>query len=297
MNPTPRKFPQDKFTFSDICSIRTINHLAYILGESKKELRAVAENKNAYYKPFIKPGKKGRKIDNPTGKLKHFQSTIQARLLSKSPLPKSMYGGVPKRNTKLNASIHLRKSVLLKLDIKDCFPNTTYRKIYKAYRNHFSYSHQVATILSKLSTYEGHVPQGATLSSTLVNIILIPFCLKLESYSDKNGLVPSVWVDDIAISGIRPEKHIQEIINLLYKYGYSVRTKKIQVLRKHHPQIVTGITTNTKLGVPKKNRAKYYKNIHDKNIYKTKTKGVYTYIRHINPNQAKPYADQSKKVR
>ena len=87
-----KKINQDKFTFNDIANIYRVRNLARILGIKTKQLILISQNTLSYYRPFDKKQKnKIRKIDNPTGELKHIQGKINKRLLLKYPLPKEIF--------------------------------------------------------------------------------------------------------------------------------------------------------------------------------------------------------------
>jgi transcriptional regulator with XRE-family HTH domain len=258
---------QSQFTFRDITNIYTVRNLARILGEKETELVEIATNANQFYRPFsMKETDKIRAIDNPTKELKHIQNKIYDRILKKASLPKEIYGGVEGRSIIDCAKVHLNKPAIVKLDIENCFPNTSSSQIQQTFIREFRYSKKVAVTLTKLTTFNGHV---------------------------------SIWVDDITISGKDPEIHLPHFLYLIKKYHYTVNTKKMKVLRNKKPQSVVGVGVNKKVGVPRKKLSSYKDELWEAIIHQNKTKdfdGKISHVKHLRRNQAKELIKLKNKI-
>ena len=240
--------------------INTVRHLAHLLEEKPDVLEDLASNFNRYYRPGKKVIKeKKRLIEKTLSDLKRLQKNIKNKLLELYSLPKTIFGGVKERGLLDNAKLHTNKPIVVTIDIKNCFPSTSHKQVFSIFREYYKCSTEVSSLLTRLTTYRGHVPQGVPTSTYLVHMALLSLHDELKIYCEKNGLALSFWVDDITFSGESADKHVGSVIKTVMKYGYSVRRKKIKVMRSNHPQIVAGILVNKKPNLPKEKRKAYAK--------------------------------------
>jgi len=229
--------------------ILSTRNLAHILGWRRNTLIEIANSASSYYHPFIKLKPKRREIDNPTGELKIVQKRIDNRILKKIQLPDGMVGGVKGKSILDNAKYHINKKIVVALDLKKCFPSTHHTNVFAMFRNQLGYGEKSASLMTKLTTYNGYVPQGSPCSSSLINLCLLPLFYELKSLADKNKLTISQWVDDVTISGINPECYIIEFLKLIKARGYACKAQKIKVKKANKRQEVTGLGVNKKPSV------------------------------------------------
>src|SRR5271166_3322108 len=164
----------------DKLGILSVNRLAEILRKPREELVELARFARTYHKPFDmtkpprpfqkNPSSKTRPIDNPRGDLKKVQRRINRMLLRPTCFPDNMFGAVPRRSVMDNAELHLKASLLVTIDVKSCFPSITNVHVYSVWRNFLGCSTEVASILTKLTTFDRHLPQGAATSPLLANL-------------------------------------------------------------------------------------------------------------------------------
>ena len=83
-------------------------------------------NPDEYYRKFdIKKRKGGkREILAPLPSLLHCQRWIYKEILTKSTTHNNAHGFIANRSIITNASLHLNKKCILKMDIKDFFPGS-----------------------------------------------------------------------------------------------------------------------------------------------------------------------------
>lgn len=203
----------------------SMRQVEFVLGKSREDLRKIASYAGRYYHPFDRRreiGKgKWRHIDNPKGELKLLQKRIQKHILSKINLPDTMVGGIPGRSIRANAKIHEGQQRLVTLDLKNCFPRTTDLKVFEAYRKILKCSSEIASLLTKLTTFQKRLPQGAPTSSILANFTLLPMHDEICAIAKKFDLRCSIYVDDIAFSGVSAYEAIDEIIYAIQRHGHS----------------------------------------------------------------------------
>ncbi len=261
-----KKTFHNRRTFDDVKGLTNLRHLGHILDFTPEQLLHYAEHAAEYYHPtemLIK--EKLRSVDRPVGELKAVQDLIRERILSLYPLCDIAYGAVPGKSPKDNAAQHVKKPVVVRIDLKNCFHSTKRAWVYACFRKRFHYSAQLSKLLTAICTYNGSVPVGSPLSSTLINIVFDPMWRQVEKICKNSDQNPTVWVDDIVVSGAEAEKLIQPIKNLINKRGLKIGWKKLKIMRANRAaqdsQEVTGCTVTNKLGVPPKKRQEYAKNI------------------------------------
>ena len=221
--------------------ILSVNELCYLLGYKTKDVKALAKNFRQYYyeNPKVIKGKK-RDFECTKGKFNTIQKKID-KLLLKYPFPKYMMGISRGKSIIDNAEVHLGSKILVTIDIKDCFPNTSDSRVFNMFRNQLGYSTKVASLLTRLTTYNHRVPQGTHSSSVVVGLCLLPLCQDIQKTCLSKNLNFSIWADDIAISGKNAELFIGDCINLLMKHGFACRNRKVRVWRGGKIKIVTGV--------------------------------------------------------
>jgi len=232
--------------------VKSPKHLGILLKRPFKDLKRITDHADDFYDPFpdeqVKPdgSTKIRMIDNPRGELKKIQHVIDKRLLSTLVMPDSMHGGLKGKSPATNAKPHVGKSVVVKIDIKDCFPSTSNDLVYESFTKILGCVPDAARVLTRLTTYQGHLPQGAPTSTRLCNVCLLPLEKDIHDIAQSLGLVHTIFVDDIALSGERAREAILPVIKKVLQYGYSVRAKKINPMPNTCKQTVTGVGVNKK---------------------------------------------------
>jgi len=181
------------------------------------------------------------------GELRELQAAIQTRILKRvaSGLPTYVLGGVPGRSIRDNGRIHSRKAVLVTMDLRGCFSSITNDHVYAAFAKGLCYGRDVASTLTRLTTLNGSIPQGAPTSTMVANLALLPLHRTLNTLASRRGLSFSAWVDDLAFSGPEAEDAIEEAMAAIHQFGFAVSRKKTRVMRGwRQPQQITGTTVN-----------------------------------------------------
>lgn len=234
----------------------SVAELSFLLKNDRKYLREVSEKAGRYYHPFDfhkKGSDKWRHIDNPIEPLKSIQKKILTNILESKleKLPEGMTGGITGRSIIDNARIHIAQDCIGIIDIKECFPSTSNGLVFALWRQLFGCGNKTAEILTRLTTLQKRLPQGAPTSPLLCNLILLPVFEEIKSYTDSQNLNLSLFVDDITISGdrIKVRNAISVIISILRSHNYSVRKKKVRIVISGHQQKITGTVINRKLSI------------------------------------------------
>jgi hypothetical protein len=210
-------------------------------------MEEIADHAGRNYRPFDlrKPGsKKWRHIDNPTEPLKGLQHRILRRVLSRHALPGTILGAVPGRSIRDNALAHVGQPVLVTLDLSDCFPSISHQEVHETFRGTLACGRHVAAVLTKLTTFQSRLPQGAPSSPTLANLVLLPMHNEVLGMAHEMGLACTSFVDDIAISGPSAREAIEPVIRIIQRYGYAVNQAKKKVMAANSRQVLTGTVVN-----------------------------------------------------
>lgn len=163
-----------------------------------------------------------RTINPPKDELKAIQKRINAYLVDNIDLPSYAFGGIKGKDNILNARMHKGQKYIFQTDLKDFFPYITHKMVYAMFvRNGFS--PDVASLLTKLTTYKGHLPQGAPTSTTIANLVFVPAGLEIRDIAKREGLRFTTFVDDVTISSQRDFKQVvPEIMNIIESYGFKI---------------------------------------------------------------------------
>lgn len=231
------------------------NRLADILQIPREKLVSLSEEPELEYGPFelLRPPRpfpkklnvsKPRPIDNPLRDLSFVQKRIYRRLLRPICFPLHILGAVPKRSVRDNAERHLASNLLVTLDIRQCFPSITNLHIYQVWAKLLGCSPPVAKLLTELTTFRRHLPQGAATSPLLANLFIWMIDEPIRRRCDEMSVAYSTWIDDLAFSGDRARELIQPAVATLALRGLRVKREKIKIMGPRAIRLLTG----TRLG-------------------------------------------------
>jgi len=260
--------------------------LAKILGYSIEEIDVIIETINKhgrrYYYSYvdkkIKNGKiKLRPIDPSRDKLRDIQNKIQGKILSKILMPEHLKGSIKGRDNIANVKYHRGNNFNFQTDLTNFFGFVTNKMVFDRLRT-LGYSSDVAHILTKLTTYKGHLPQGTPTSPTLANLIGLTFDEPILQICRAHGIKYTRYVDDLWFSSKKSFKEIEKeilqiILNFKFLYSYKKTVSKIGKIEG------TGCLKkgNGRLGITKKQEQK----LSNPNLTDGSRKGLEAYKRRV----------------
>lgn len=232
-----------------ILGVCSLNHFARLLGWRREHIEHVAEHAGRFYRPFDRRKRAGvgkwRHIDCPQGELLDLQRQIQRRILGNLILPFEILGGIRGKSIRDNGRLHVRQPTVASLDLCNCFPGINDLSVFRTWVDVLGFGHDVAAVLTKLTTFQHRLPQGAPTSTMLANLVLLPVFERLVELAHTLGLAVSFWVDDVIFSGHRAHLAIGPAIRIIQSYGHAVSRGKVKVMRRHLlAQLVTGAVVN-----------------------------------------------------
>lgn len=203
------------------------------------------------YDEFTIPKRRGglRKIFAPRPEIKTLQKRILRRVLGRLKAHKAAMGFERGRSIVTHARLHAGAAVLVRMDIRDFFPTTRAERV-QAYFQAIGWSPEAANLLTKLCTYEGHLPQGAPTSPRLSNLVNYGLDARLTGVARKLGATYSRYADDLMFSFAADDRDAIGVAIRVTKltcaeYGYILHLKqKLSIRRRHQRQAVTGLVVN-----------------------------------------------------
>ncbi len=222
-------------------SIKTIIELSDILNENANALVKIANNNANYHKP--NPQKKSDGTQRMTyivrQPLKRVQSKIKNRLLNRVHYAEYLFSGIKGKNgIKANAEFHCKQGkpkILISLDIKKFYPSITESHIKNVWLNFFKFSEPVAELLTKLTIFSGELPQGASTSPSLANLIFCGHEALLVKQLKTHKATYTRYADDISVTlhYAYSYEDLNNIISLaisfLYKNGFKINRDKFEI--------------------------------------------------------------------
>jgi RNA-directed DNA polymerase len=186
------------------------------------------------------PGKV-RDIDNPSEQLKKVQKKILKYLLKPVNLPHFLFGGVSELSVNEHAAQHVGSACVVKMDVKSYYPSVTSRHVYFVWCHVLKCSPPVASLLTKLTTYNWHLPQGAPTSPALANLFLASIYEPVLEACSVKYILPTAWVDDLIFSGKDARLVMEPVRGVFASNGFKLSARKRIILTGRHSKVVTGI--------------------------------------------------------
>lgn len=250
----------DNLVKSNLPVIFEIEHLSNLLGIELSLLSRMSGASSLFYRDFCIPKRRGgvREIYSPYPKLAYVQLWIKGNILERLPISDNAYAYTKGRSHIQNARAHIGARELLKIDVKDFFSKINTLLIRQVFLN-CGYTDNVASVLSNLCSYYGVLPQGASTSPILSNIILKKLDYDLQHIAERYSLIFTRYADDITFSGNSISEDVRnEVIQYIERFGLPVNEDKVHLLKPKDKKIVTGlIVTDNSLRVSKKMRRAY----------------------------------------
>jgi hypothetical protein len=245
--------------------------LAWMLGVPLARLRDIANHAGSHYrewKTYNKSRTKVRTIRSPDAELKAIQRNISSRILGVDDIGPDVHGGVPGRSPRTNAAQHIGCDCLVTLDVRSFFPSVRHEMVFRMFRE-FGCGTGVARLLTQLTTIQGALPQGAPTSVPIANLLLaMPVDQPTGAQARTTGVVYTRFVDDVGMSGDRPQTMISDVARRLSERGLKIyrgrHDEKLKIRRRSEPQEITGILINSgRLTLPRRHRDKVRAAIHE----------------------------------
>jgi len=237
--------------------ILSVNHVAWILGVPKERLFEVAGEIDKHYRhDALMQGSKSRQLKIPKQELMSIQRRIRERILAPIALSENAHGGVKGRSPRSNADQHLGQQSIATCDVRNFFPSVRHSMVYRMFRHRMGFGQQVASLLTRLVTFDAQLPQGSPTSTAVANLLMTPIDEVLSDRAKECGIRYTRYVDDMTFSGVDPAALINQAGRLLSEFGLRQHRKqsrlgsksKLRIVPLSRAQEVTGLVVNSRRG-------------------------------------------------
>jgi len=212
-----------------------------------------------------------RLIEEPKPVLKTLQRRILSGLLSHVPPHDAAFGFRPGRNCIAGAARHAGEAMVVGFDLADFFPGIALHRVYALFHT-LGYPRAVARSLAGLCTAlvprgllgtprlaaryalsARHLPQGAPTSPALANLCAHALDRRLSGLGRSLGAGYTRYADDLTFSG---DARIAPVLRaavpqIVAEEGFRLNPAKTRSQPAHQRQIVTGLTVNDQVNIPR----------------------------------------------
>jgi len=252
----------------DFAPILDLATLSQVLGFDEGRLSVLANRANNLYrlaKRELKSDGTYRETFDAREPLKAIQGRIKTRLLGKVNFPTYLQGGIrdtaSPRSIYTDAAMHVNAKIVIKLDVTNFYPSVSGEIVYRVWRKFFRFSHDVAQCLTKLTTKNGALVQGARTSTHIANLILWQNEPSIYERFSRKGLYYSRYIDDITISSrthlssSTTGQTIASVRNMLADYQLVVKRRKQTITTSGNPLLVHNLVVNKKVNFTQEKRS------------------------------------------
>ena len=241
--------------------------LRYLLGI--KDMRLLKQDYiETMVEPYLDCSHKPRLIEPPHAELKKVQKRLKV-LLGKIVVPSNVFSGVKGHSYADNARLHQshQRCNLFKIDLTAFFPSIRRETVYHFFCDDLRCSSDVAEALTNLTTIDiektnardlsdikeflaskgvnctNHLISGSPTSQLMSYLVNHNMFDEMQSLADKNGVVMSVYVDDVTFSSsCNISSRFKNIVfSIIQKYNYKISAGKTKCYSKLYPKLITGV--------------------------------------------------------
>ncbi len=224
-----------------------------------------------------------RLIESPKQRLKILQRRVLHEILDRIPPHAVAHGFRTGRSIRTFVKPHVKREVVLKLDLKDFFPRITKARVLAIFLT-AGYPEPVAELLTGLCTnsvptavikaspaatnpqrtrelkllyQRPHLPQGVPTSPALANLAAYRLDCRLAGLAKAVGARYTRYADDLVFSGGNDfarmvDRFYIQACAIALEEGFEVHTRKTKIMRRSLSQRAAGIVLNEHSNVPRR---------------------------------------------
>ncbi|MCD6180267.1 MAG: retron St85 family RNA-directed DNA polymerase [Bacteroidales bacterium] len=243
--------------------------LASLMHITPERIKMLSKFPHRYYKKYKIPKSNGklREIRQPRKDLKAIQAWILRNILDKLSPTTFATAYIKNRNISDNVTPHSNNRHFVLLDLEDFFSSISIRRAAKVFLL-IGYSKKAASILARLCTCDGSLPQGAVTSPSLSNLIAAKLDRRIAGYTSRRNIIYTRYADDITLSSNNPATlslSLPRIIKIIKSEHLKPNMDKLRVLGPRKRCSITGLVKNNsepEFGIGKKKKKQMRAVIH-----------------------------------
>lgn len=229
---------------------------------SKKKLCSILDTDYKSVIGFLKSenysewtNKKGRVITAPCLAFKPLLKQA-CKLFSRIKKPIFLFSGKKGVSYIDNCKHHQDSDYVVNIDITKFYPSCKREHIFRAFKDDFLMSEDVAWLLTDILSYKNCLPTGSPASQQVAFFAYRKMFDEIKSLADKMNLKFTLYVDDISFSSASPiSKNLPyECKKIFKKYGHSINDKKTKFYFKKDHKIITGCVSSPEKVLKIKNK-------------------------------------------
>ena len=245
---------------SQLYRVTTRRKLACILGLTESGIKAAWSLDRPFTSRQIEVVRNGvtkiRHVQEPRGPLRLIHNRIRTLLMRIEP-PDFLFCPVKGRSYVTNAALHASACEIRTLDVAKYFPSTPSHRVYWFFHTVMQCSSDVASILAKLLTADGHLATGSTVSPILSFYAFYDMWHAIARIAREAGCKVSVYMDDVTVSGSSVAEHV------MWAIRQQVHSRQLVYHKERHFHAgvgeVTGvIVRDGTIRLPNRQRKKLY---------------------------------------
>jgi len=308
-----------KLTSNELPIIFSPVHWAQKMAMDYDSLTAILNNRHLYYRHTQIRKKKGgyRQIQIPEPELFRVQYWIKTFILDRLHFPSHLTSYQKKKSIIDNARFHTAQEIIVKFDLRNFFEDVTQKKVIGLFIM-LGYGKALAIDLAKAccvqitplnphNQFKAHfacLPQGAPTSPGLSNLAGFMLDMRLTEYAKSHCFVYSRYADDLTFSGKATDKIRKSAIeSIIISEGFTLNREKTNYVHRSNKQIVTGLSVNERVAIPKRFRKNIHTHLHNSvrsgpyehlkkndirfNNFREWLAGNIRYIEQLHPEEAK----------
>lgn len=223
---------------SPLYKLRSKKRLANLLGLTTARLTSIASSDNYARFDVSASGDKKRAVEHPKGQLSRVHDKLLV-LLARVEVPDYLHSARKGRSYVTNARSHIGSHHVAKLDIRKFFPSTTFPYVYRFFAKELRQQPDVAWLLTKLVTCDGHIPTGSPISSLLAFHVHRRLFDEIDRIAKNLEVRMTCYVDDITLSGPKATKRLLWELALIVR-NHGLQAHKSRTFAPDRPKLVTG---------------------------------------------------------
>lgn len=250
-----KQYPIDQSPLYKLSSLKKLSILLKASITTLKELKNISDSQ---YNTFLDVT--NREIQEPINDLYYVHNEL-ASLLSRISTPSYLHSFKKNHSYITNSEAHLNSKEVITFDIKSFYQSISRQKIKSLFNNIFKCSPDIAYLLSKICSYNNHVPTGSQASIYLIFLANQEMFNEMYRLANASNINMTVYVDDITISGDKVDMSMFNTMSKIVKrHGYTINKKKTRRYLGSQTPIVTGVALNGGILQPTYKRHKALRN-------------------------------------
>jgi RNA-directed DNA polymerase len=251
MNSTMIEYRRHPLNQSRLYKVKTLPQLAAVLQIGRSEMNSLLPPKVDNYIRFATDA--GRDVQWPKPILRRAQKRA-AELLARIETPDFLHSAKRGRSYITNAGEHSAIQPSVKVDIRNFFQSTRAPAVFHFFRDKMLCEPDVAAVLTKLMTVDGHLATGGNVSPILSFFTFMDMFSEIENLAARRDCRMTCLMDDMTFTGPGATRQlIYEVRRVVAQYR--LRAHKTKIFKAGQPRVITGVAV-TKVGprVPNRRR-------------------------------------------